>query len=348
MTTEKNSITGCLYRGAQNDPEIRFVYPAANTYCYKASPPARINTEHQSACCLHENHVNCPVFQRKETTTFPIELKATTPKGFKNAPTLRSSFLVWILLGVVLMAGGGIVWGQLNSTAPEPTVQALVPVPSATSTLIPTPTIVRVSPSATLAQPTDTPLPTNTATATNTPTPTETAVPTSTATPTKTATPRPTATATPVTVDVIILGDRLNMRRGPSIGYESILLIQDVGQTVDALGRSADNDWVKICCIDDEEGWVSADFITADDILQLPVHPTPDTIVTVTNARLAIRNSPSYGAVTNTFAEQDDQFIVINRDGDWIELGSNEGESIGWVFSGAVRVDGDLALVEEG
>jgi SH3-like domain-containing protein len=344
MTIENSFQSGCPYRGSKSDPETRFGFTATNTYCYKASPAAPIEITHQSDFCLTSNHVNCPVFQQRNTGALPKELTATLPKKrlLNNEPLGQRTPLFWLLpLALLIFIGGAFIWGRSNQAAPEPTAPLVAVVASETPT--PEPSLTHTP------RPTETPVPTNTATPTSTPTATNTATPTPTATqtatpaPTNTATPTPTATS--VSFSVVIAIDGVNVRRGPSTGYAAVAKVENAGTTATAIGRSADNQWVEICCIDGQQGWILATFVQIGDISQLPISPAPETLATVSEATLNLLANPIYSAATVGSVSRGEQLNVVGRLGDdWIKLCCSENDA-GWVFIGTVRIDGDLDLV---
>ena len=92
---------------------------------------------------------------------------------------------------------------------------------------------------------------------------------------TETPTPTPTPAGPPerVTVTVIDFGLRLNVRAGPSTGYD-IVAKAVAGVTFNGIGRNASGDWVQVAIADlpSGYGWVSATYVTITGPLEeLPV-----------------------------------------------------------------------------
>ncbi len=354
MTKEQRLQTSCPFRGTHNDPEVRFGFPAANTYCYKASPPAAIEKSHQSTHCLTPEYINCPVFQQKKATALPPALAAPPPKrsAVLSSSQSQRSPLLWIVpLLLLLLIGGGIIWGQINQnaavepTAPAigvigtdtPTATAEPTVPTATSTTRPTETAV----------PTNTAAPTNTAVPTNTPSSTNTTVPTETPLPTQTPTPRPTALPTPVEIDVVVRLDSVIVRRGPDSNYSMVASTGDAGAMATAIGRSADNLWVEVCCFEEQSGWIAAGFVSLPTILDLPISTAPEVRAIISEPVLNLLENPSYSAASVATIERGETFEIIGRFGDeWIELCCVD-EKSGWVYSGTALIDGDLQSIPE-
>ncbi|NLE60854.1 MAG: SH3 domain-containing protein, partial [Planctomycetes bacterium] len=136
-------------------------------------------------------------------------------------------------------------------------VKEEAPTPTATRTARPTFT---PAPTATdTPQPTDTPLPTPTPT--ETPWPTETPLPTETPTPAPTDTPQapPSPTATTVPLGVTTM-DNLNFRAGPGTAYASLGKLSQ-GTSLEVRKRLADSSWLRVCCYQDQEGWVAAEYV---------------------------------------------------------------------------------------
>jgi PKD repeat protein len=116
--------------------------------------------------------------------------------------------------------------------------------------------------------------------------PPATAAPTATVEPTPTATlvvQPPTATPPPASPSLMATTD-LNVRSGPSAAYALIGLLP-AGQTAEITGRSPDGGWwqIKFSGVAAGFGWVSAKYVTAQNVSNvplveappLPVMPTP-------------------------------------------------------------------------
>jgi hypothetical protein len=67
-------------------------------------------------------------------------------------------------------------------------------------------------------------------------------------------------TPTPEAAQAIVKVDSLNVRSGPGTTYGRIGQIRS-GQEFDIVGRVQGGSWVKICCLQTQEGWVSADYV---------------------------------------------------------------------------------------
>jgi len=102
-----------------------------------------------------------------------------------------------------------------------------------------------------------------------TPTPTETP-------PTPTTTPSPGPPLVTTTTD-------LNIRSGPGVVYPVLGLLR-AGQIVDVSGVSPDGNWwqIKFLGAADERGWLSAQFVTAQDVSDVPVVQAPPEPITPT------------------------------------------------------------------
>ena len=335
------TVRSCPYRGAKNDPELRFGFPAPNTYCYKASPPDPIALDYQSRCCLTTEYVNCPVFQLKQAQPLPEAIAASGENGVVE----RGTLLRWIVpILLVLGLGGAFVWSQLDRTvSAEPTAPPIAIVASDTPTTSPTPTSTATSTPTSTLTPTQTPTNTSTPTVTPTDEPTATRIPSPT--PTETVVPTP----APFTTDVTISAGRVNVRRGPSTGYSIITTTDNLTQPLTAIGRSADSRWIVLCCVEREsDGWISADFVRGEELNQLPVYPAPSTIGIVSETLLNVLDAPRYSAETIAVVNRGDVYPVVGSSvgSEWIELCCFSGD-VGWVFSGTIVIDGDLSLPAE-
>ncbi len=124
------------------------------------------------------------------------------------------------------------------------------PLPTPTPTKTATPLVVVQAPTDTPAPPTATPTATDTPEPTATPTPAET--PTPEGTPTPEPTPTPVAFLQPSQDDV-------NTRKGPGTNYGRVGQVTRA-DTLGVYGKSADGGWYKICCVNGQDAWISAQF----------------------------------------------------------------------------------------
>ncbi|MBI1877147.1 MAG: SH3 domain-containing protein [Chloroflexi bacterium] len=102
-----------------------------------------------------------------------------------------------------------------------------------------------------------------------TPTATLSATPTAAASPSPTATPQPGAPLATTVAD-------LNVRSGPSTAYPVLGLLKP-GQSAEITGRSADGGWwqIKFSGVAGERGWLSAQYVTAQNVGNVPVVQGP-------------------------------------------------------------------------
>ena len=98
-----------------------------------------------------------------------------------------------------------------------------------------------------------------------------------------TATPQ--ATATPVvapTPYVEVQSDTLNVRLGPGTDYPVLGQVV-LGDRFTLVGRNEAGDWLVVCCVDEQAGWVTARLVsTAADVGLLPVGLAPTRVPTAT------------------------------------------------------------------
>jgi uncharacterized protein YgiM (DUF1202 family) len=121
------------------------------------------------------------------------------------------------------------------------TWEAVALEPAATATAIPSPTeMAIIKPTIMLA----------------TPPPVSTLQRPPTATPSPTVTATPTATPTATRIPDAAVGDQLtNLRSGPAVGF-AILAEVDAGTPLEVLGKSVDQEWIKVRTPDGGEGWM--------------------------------------------------------------------------------------------
>lgn len=187
--------------------------------------------------------------------------------------------------------------GTTEPVVVAPTAAVTAPLPALTLT----PTLTFVLPTPAAATPPSSPTPSPTATPTFTPSPT--ATPTSTTSPTAIPTPTPTAisrpapspptpqpppvfvtprsstvdtpTATPTStpaVQLVVLGNRVNIRQGPSMEYDIIgQALKD--QQLPVYASNPGQSWWLVCCTDDgRRGWISNSVVSASgDLAAVPV-----------------------------------------------------------------------------
>lgn len=241
----------------------------------------------------------------------------------------------------------------LPPMTPTPTntlrpVEALMSTPTLVPTVTPTP-----SPS-----PTDTPVPTATQTPTPTVTPSPTMTPSPTVTPSPTITPSPTvtpsptpsptptATATPVGETATVSFARVNMRRGPDVGYRVLEKIVGLDKLVYVIGRNDESSWLQLD-YDGNIGWVSADTLSYRfDPDSLPIVAAPPTVVLIENARgVNLREGPSttFDVVTKLETGTVLDLTGANELGGWYFVCCSEDDQAGWVAATAVTLDGVAA-----
>ena len=104
-----------------------------------------------------------------------------------------------------------------------------------------------------------------------------------TATPTALATVAPSPSPQPEgTPFVEVAADTLNVRLGPGTDYP-VMGQGVIGQRLALVGRNDAGDWLVVCCIDEQAGWVVARLIiTGSDTSLLPVGQAPTRVPTAT------------------------------------------------------------------
>jgi hypothetical protein len=225
----------------------------------------------------------------------------------------RLLILVALSLAATLLSGCGMLFGGSEEAAATPTAEPRVVVPTFTPTPVgaatATPAAVAVEP--TLAITVDTPAAveagvtsTLTSTLTGTQTTTDTAAVTGTTTATGTttvtdttavtgttgltgttavtgtaSTTAPVAAAPAVTPSLKVETDIINVRSGPGTDY-GLVGSANLGESFAIVGRNADGSWYQICCVNGQQGWVSADFTDENNeelapLVEAPTAPQP-------------------------------------------------------------------------
>ena len=65
----------------------------------------------------------------------------------------------------------------------------------------------------------------------------------------------------------------LALRAGPNQG-QPVLSSAQVGQAFTVTGRTADNAWLQVCCVNNEPAWLASQFVVFTGTLTtLPVKP---------------------------------------------------------------------------
>jgi outer membrane biosynthesis protein TonB len=183
-----------------------------------------------------------------------------------------AALVLAILVGLLIpLASNGLPGQELTQwTPPAPTiapsgtpvsVRETSPAPTQipTRTSVPSPAPTEVAPTETIVEPS--------------PTATETvALSTMTPSPSATATPEPEPTQTPADAPVAVVKlDPLSVRQGPSTDATIITRARS-GDTFTVLGRSADDAWLKVCCVDEAPAWLAAEFVEVSvPVTSLPV-----------------------------------------------------------------------------
>ena len=182
-----------------------------------------------------------------------------------NLSEHSASSVILIIAALILAILAGVLISLASNGLPS---QELAQWMSPTPTIPPseTPASVRE----TSLPPTQTPTGTM---AVGTATATATVMPnTVTPSPSATATPKPDPTQTPADVPVAVVKfDPLSVRRGPSTDATLVTLAQS-GDTFSVLGRSADDAWVKVCCVAEAPVWLATQFVEVSvPMTSLPV-----------------------------------------------------------------------------
>lgn len=190
----------------------------------------------------------------------------------------RLALLLVLLLLSTLLSGCGILFGGSEEAEPTPTlaprtvVPTFTPTPVQAATATPEPAAVQPTQVITVAAvaAVSTTL-TGTQVATGTTSVTGTSAVTDTTAVTTTA---PVAAASAVTPSLKVETDIVNVRSGPGTNY-GLVGTANLGEAFDITGRNADGSWYQICCVNGQQGWVSAELTDEDNEELAPVVDAP-------------------------------------------------------------------------
>ena len=177
----------CPHLGLEHDPTTYHAYPSEANFCHKARQPGPVDSGYQSAVCLTENYLRCPIYTGEEeqlAKTRQTPILAGVGK-FPYSILLLGGLAIFILAVVLVFPGVDGIGAFFQSTSPSPSA-TVTKTPENNSMVVPslTATNPQLSFPLVLREPSVTPLPT----LTFTPSPTVTI----TSTPTVRPTPRAT------------------------------------------------------------------------------------------------------------------------------------------------------------
>jgi uncharacterized protein YraI len=188
----------------------------------------------------------------------------------------RSSTILLAVITIVLALAVGLIIplaaGNSLGGRPQPWTPPPSPTPTSvppTATALPNAGAKSTSPTATRVQPT--------ATRSTVATLAATVAPTVTVALTNAAVISPTATLTPSAAAAApraqVREGPLVLRAGPNQSQPTISSAQ-VGQAFTVTGRTADNAWLQVCCVNNEPAWLASQFVVVTGTLTtLPVKP---------------------------------------------------------------------------
>ena len=180
--------------------------------------------------------------------------------GRKRWLRIASTLLIVAGIALLLVAAvrcGAAQWEQLRLQA---RLAQATPTPAARREPAATPTPVAIRQSTAPPPPTATPQPSATPTPDVQAAPPPTQPPT--ATPTAVVTPDPpTATPSPSpALSAEVTATTLNVRAGPGTSFRRLGSLQR-DQRVTVLARNPEGTWLQVCCVDGQQGWVSAEYV---------------------------------------------------------------------------------------
>ncbi len=186
----------------------------------------------------------------------------------------RSSTILLAVITIVLALAVGLIIplaaGNSLGGRPQPWTPPPSPTPTSvppTATALPNVGVKSTSPTATRVQPTATRAAVATLAVTVAPTVTVALTTSTVISPTATLTPGAAAPRAQVREGPLVL------RAGPNQTQPALSSAQ-AGQAFTVTGRTADNAWLQVCCVNNEPAWLASQFVVVTGTLTtLPVKP---------------------------------------------------------------------------
>lgn len=152
----------------------------------------------------------------------------------------------------------------------------------------------------------------------------------------------------PPVVFAVADSGRTNLRTGPG-GEFAIIRKIEFGESVEVIGRTRDQEWLLVVTNDGMEGWVAADFMSADQPIELVFIATPVATMTATplpaingtvvaNANVRSSASTDGSIVAELPAGAVVPVLYRTQDGNWLLIRTDTGLE-GWLFSASVQLD---------
>lgn len=86
------------------------------------------------------------------------------------------------------------------------------------------------------------------------------------------------ATSAPQSAIAVVNNDMINIRRGPGLQYP-VLKLGMRGDQFTIVGRSADDEWWQLCCVDELPGWIAQQYADTDGLVDAIAVAEPDAAV---------------------------------------------------------------------
>lgn len=152
----------------------------------------------------------------------------------------------------------------------------------------------------------------------------------------------------PPVVFAVADAGRTNLRSGPG-GEFTILRKLEFNERVEVIGRTRDQQWLLVVTTDGQEGWVSADVMSADQPIELVYEATPQATLTptplpdvrgtlVATANVRSRAQSDAPVVVELPAGAQVPVLARTRDGNWFLVRTESGAE-GWLFGAVIELD---------
>ncbi|MAT42374.1 MAG: hypothetical protein CL609_08540 [Anaerolineaceae bacterium] len=93
----------CPYLGLKNDKETVMQFPSTGNYCFHVSPVEPVDRRHQEIYCLHNNHINCPVYNSALNLPMPPEIIGVLPYQKLNKKIVMAVAILFIFVVMIII-----------------------------------------------------------------------------------------------------------------------------------------------------------------------------------------------------------------------------------------------------
>ena len=96
----------CPYLGLHDDSSTALAYASPWNYCFRATPPASLQTSYQSEACLCREYIHCTIYTSNKWGRLPRSLRGrlrlSTPKN-QFMQTLVRLIILLLLIAILIL-----------------------------------------------------------------------------------------------------------------------------------------------------------------------------------------------------------------------------------------------------